>query len=99
MAALLLLEQVVEHYVKFILTFIVIINVDNVSLLLSCNVSQPCLHTHESISKYIIMVEGDFILGVLRNFKLPCQKFVFVAIRHPTSNLISSFAHIDTMKK
>ena len=87
------------HYVRFILAFVVIINVDKVSMLLSCNVSQPCLHAHASISKYIILVEGDFILGVLRSFELPCQKFVFVAIRHPTSNLISSFAHIDTMKK
>jgi hypothetical protein len=45
------------------------------------------------------MVEGDFILGVLRNFELPCQKFVFVAIQHPTSNLMSSFAHNQEVNK
>jgi hypothetical protein len=75
MVALLLLEKVVEHYMRFMLTYIVIINVDKVSLLLSCDVSQP-IYTHASISKYIILGEGDSILGVLRNFKLSCQKIL-----------------------
>jgi hypothetical protein len=68
----------VAHYVRFILAFVVIINVDKVSLLLSRNVSQPCLHTHASVSKYTVIVEGGHNYYYIMKFKSACPILKFL---------------------